>query len=253
VNTGFTTIAPRSSPPARSLRHLTRIRLINQCRRRQKRCPQTGKRCFTNSRHTAICRAVRWPRRRHERHDVFMIPVASLWSGDIAAGLVVPSSPAPSLEGSLTRSENAFFWHKKGPARAGLKHNLIAFSPQLMPSGGVTRRVADVGSAAGGGVCARVVLHCCDWIVPSGSTPAAYHLCLTGGNKPESQARSCAVVWLICCTFGSITWQQAHHKAGLERGRCFFSRCADDRHAPRYASGISRHRGIPLLCRGPLR
>jgi hypothetical protein len=119
VNTGFTTIALRSSSPARSLRLLTRIRLINQCRRRRKRCPQTGKRCFTNSRHTAICRAVRWPRRRHERHDVFMIPVASLWSGDIAAGLVVPSSPAPSLEAYSHGLKMHFFGIKKARREPG--------------------------------------------------------------------------------------------------------------------------------------
>jgi Zn-finger in ubiquitin-hydrolases and other protein len=45
---GFTTIAQGSSSPARSFTLLIRIRSINRCQDRPKRCPQTGKRCFTN-------------------------------------------------------------------------------------------------------------------------------------------------------------------------------------------------------------
>jgi hypothetical protein len=45
---GSTTIARRTSSPARSFTLLTRIRWINRCRGRPERCLQTGKRCFTN-------------------------------------------------------------------------------------------------------------------------------------------------------------------------------------------------------------
>ena len=45
---GFTTIVPESSSTARSSTPLTRIRWINRCPDRPKRCLQTGKRCFTN-------------------------------------------------------------------------------------------------------------------------------------------------------------------------------------------------------------
>ena len=45
---GFTTIVLVSSSPARSFTLLTRIRWINRCPDRPKRCLQTGKLCFTN-------------------------------------------------------------------------------------------------------------------------------------------------------------------------------------------------------------
>jgi len=68
ASTGFTTIVPNNSSPGRSFPLLTAIRWINRCRDRPGRCLQTGKRCFTNRARAAICRAIRLPRNRHERH-----------------------------------------------------------------------------------------------------------------------------------------------------------------------------------------
>jgi hypothetical protein len=49
ASTGFTTIVPNNSSPARSFPPLTRIRRINRRPDQPERCLRTGKRCFTNS------------------------------------------------------------------------------------------------------------------------------------------------------------------------------------------------------------
>ena len=49
ASTGFTTIVPNNSSPARSFPPLTRIRRINRRPDQPNGCRQTGKRCFTNS------------------------------------------------------------------------------------------------------------------------------------------------------------------------------------------------------------
>jgi hypothetical protein len=66
ASTGFTTIVLERCSPARDFTPLTRIRRINRCPDRPKRCLQTGKRCFTNRGGCVVLMSAvgpTWPRR----------------------------------------------------------------------------------------------------------------------------------------------------------------------------------------------